>query len=246
MSAISPPAPTIDQTQPEPQWGLRRSRRRAIALLVVSALVVALVAVWVVAFSSVFGVRTIEVRGLRSLSTAEVEGRAAIGRGTPLVRVDTAAATRRIELLPEVYSAEVSTSFPSTVIITVTERSPVGYVRSAGLYRLVDHTGDPYLAVATAPKDVPLLVVPSESRTRRAVAHVAAALAALPAGQRPRVRSIQALAPDAITLVLAHGRVVQWGTATQDAAKARVLPIMLRKKIATHFDVSDPQRPFSN
>ena len=63
---------------------------------------------------------------------------------------------------------------------------------------------------------------------------------------RPHVQSIQALTPDAITLVLTHQRIVQWGTATRDADKARVLPIMLRKNSATQFDVSDPDRPFSN
>ena len=231
-----------------PSW---MHRRRLVTLLVAAVVVVVLFATWLVAFSTAFGVRTVSVRGLHSLTTAEVDGRANVKHGTPLVRVDTAAITARVESLPEVASAEVSTSFPSTVVITVIERTPVGYVADGSSFRLLDRTGDAYRAVSAKPAGLPRLVVAIGSgsaarSTRRAVAHVAAALAALPAAMRPQIQSIQALAPDAITLVLTRQRVVQWGTATRDADKARVLPIMLRKNAATQFDVSDPDRPFSS
>lgn len=226
-------------------------RRRLLALVAAGVVVLVLFVTWLVVFSPAFGVRSVQVRGLHTLTVAEVEGRADIAHGTPLVRVDTAAITERVESLPEVAGAEVSTSFPSSVVITVVERTPVAYVATDGVFRLLDRTGVAYRAVATRPVDLPRLVVSTGSgalarHTRRAVAHVAAALDALPAAMRPEVRSIQALSPDAITLVLTRQRVVQWGTASRDADKARVLPIMLRKNSASQFDVSDPDRPFSN
>lgn len=231
--------------------GALRSRRRMLTLIAVGVVVLVLVATWLVAFSSAFGVRSVQVRGLHSLTAAEVEGRADVTHGTPLVRVDTAAITARVESLPEVASAEVSTSFPSSVVISVVERTPVGFVAQNGTFELLDGTGAPYRAVATKPAGLPRLVVATGSGAtardaRRAVAHVASALAALPPSARPDVDSIQAITSDSITLVLPRHRLVQWGTATRDADKARVLPVMLRKNAATQFDVSDPDRPFSN
>lgn len=222
--------------------------RRALVLIAVGVLVLALFATWLVVFSTAFGVRTIEVRGVHSLSVAEVEGRADVAVGTPLVRVNTAAVTARVESLPEVYSAEVSTSFPSTLVISVVERTPVGYVRSGGAFDLLDRTGDAYLAVGTRPAGLPLLVVPSgaaASGARRAVSTVAVALDALPDASRPKIVSIQALAPNAITLVLTGNRLVQWGTAARSDDKARVLPILLRMKGHDQFTVSDPDQPYS-
>ncbi|MBE7188188.1 cell division protein FtsQ/DivIB, partial [Jatrophihabitans endophyticus] len=115
-------------------------RRRLLAVLAAGALVLVVFATWLVAFSSAFGVRSVEVRGEHSLTTGEIEARARIVSGTPLVRVDTAAITARVESLPEVQRAEVSTSFPSTVTITVVERTPVGYVADHGTFRLLDRT----------------------------------------------------------------------------------------------------------
>ena len=82
---------------------------------------------------------------------------------------------------------------------------------------------------------------PGPGTTGGAVATVAAAL---PAGLRGRVASIQALDPQAITLLLTDGRVVQWGSA--DAARRR--RGSCRSCCAgrvSQFDVTDPELPFT-
>lgn len=250
MSTTTPARPVSEADgSARPHWTAVLRRRRVRAMIVAAVVVLALFVTWLVAFSSAFGVRSIQVHGTHVLTAAEVEGRADIARGTPLVRVDTAAITSRVESLSEVASAQVETSFPSSVVITVVERTPVGYVRDGNLYRLIDRTGDAYRAVPNKPHGLPTMVVPTaaaDRAARRAVAHVAESLHELPPAARPRVESIQALAPDAITVVLSRGRVVQWGTDARNADKARVLPIMLRKKSAERFDVSDPDRPYSS
>jgi cell division protein FtsQ len=219
--------------------------RRRRALLIMAAVVVAAVLItWLVAFSPVLGVGTVEVRGTHVLTAAQVRAAADISDGTPLVRLDTTAVTRRIERLAEVESAQVRTSFPSTVVITVEERTPVGYVRRGGRDVLVDRTGDQYRTVPAAPAGLPRFVVPAGTDSRTTGGAVATVAAALPAALLKKVASIEALDPRAISLVLRHGRVVAWGSAARSADKARILPTLLAQP-GTQFDVSDPDQPFS-
>lgn len=221
------------------------TRRRIVICAVVVAVLVAL-GTWVVAFSPILGVHTITVTGENRLSEADIVNAARIRSGTPLVRLDTAAAQQRIEALPDVASARVTTSFPSTVHITVVERQPVGVVRSthpARGFRFVDRTGDQFRYVATRPRGLPLFVVgsgPEARDTGRAVATVAAAL---PAPLLARIASIQAVAPQAITLVMHSGRVVQWGGADRSALKAQLLPVLLTRRADT-IVLSNPDLPY--
>jgi cell division protein FtsQ len=223
----------------------RRPDRRRTALVVVAAtVIVAVVITWLVAFSSVFGVRSVQVRGAHLLTAAQVRATAQLDRGTPLVRVDTVAVARRVEKLAEVASAQVSTSFPSTVVITITERQPVGYVRTSRRDVLVDRTGAQYRTVAAAPSGLPRFAVPVGASARSTARAVAAVAAALPGAVRSQVRSIEALSPSSITLVLSRGRVVQWGSATRTADKARLLPVLL-KHGSSQIDLTDPDQPFT-
>ena len=222
--------------------------RRRVRLLIAGGVVVvlAIVLTWVVVFSSVFGVRSVQVHGAHTLTDAQVEAAARVGHGTPLVRLDTAAVTRRVEALPDVASAQVSTSFPSTVVVTVTERVAVGYLRSGGKDLLVDRAGHAYHAVTSAPSTLPELVVPTGAASLTARAAVAQVAAALPTSLRPDVRSVDALDPSAITLVLSKGRIAQWGSVSRSVEKGRILPVLLaHAKNDTQFNVVDPRRPFS-
>lgn len=218
--------------------------RRRLLIVIAAAVVVVVLGTWLVAFSPVFGVRTVEVRGTKLLTADQVRTAAAVTHGTPLVRVDTTAITSRVERLADVASAQVSTSFPSTVVITVEERVPVGFVRRSGQYRLVDRTGDEYRAVQHRPRGLAALVIPTGPRERGTAVAVAAVAAALPAKLRRQVKSIQALDASSITIVLTKGRVVRWGSADRTADKARLLPALLRHH-PNQIDLTDPDQPFT-
>jgi cell division protein FtsQ len=222
----------------------RRDRRRTIVIAIAAAVVIGVFLTWLVAFSSVFGVRTIEVHGTHVLTDEQVRAAADITDGTPLVRVDATAITKRVEKLAVVESAQVSTSFPSTVVITIEERVPVGYLLRSGHVRLVDHTGAEYRAVSAAPHGLPKFVVPSGSSARSTAEAVAAVAAALPAAVRKQVKSIEALDPDSITLVLTKDRLVRWGSADRTSDKARLLPALL-KHHPSQVNLTDPDQPFT-
>lgn len=237
---------TTSSLQPvdEAEAPARPHRPRTALIIATATVVVVVLVVWLIAYSPAFGVRTVEVHGTHVLTADQVRTAADVDHGTPLVRVDTAAITRRVERLPDVASAQVHTSFPSTVVITVVERQPVGYVRTGGRFMLVDRTGDQYREVAKAPSQLPRFVVPAGTDARTTGGAVAVVAAALPASVRPQVRSIEALDPKAITLVLTHHRVVQWGSADRSPDKARVLPALLGRG-ADQIDVSNPDQPFT-
>src|SRR3954470_18452380 len=150
------------------QDGLPRgaNRRRTVAVIVAVTIVVAAALVWVVAFSSLLGVRRVSVQGVQTLTAQQVEKAAGVARGTPLVRIDTNAVAARVGKLPEVASARVSTSFPTTLVIRVVERRPVGYLRGDAGYVLVDRTGAQYRTVSAAPAGLPRFVVPGGTGAR--------------------------------------------------------------------------------
>ncbi len=216
---------------------------RKLRYVVAAAGVLVLVAVWVVAFSPLLGARTVAVSGTHTLTAAQVRSAAAISRGTALIRLDTGAVRRRVEKLPDVASAAVTVSYPSTVRITVTERVPVGYLANTGTggssYVLVDASGAQYREVAAVPAGLPRFALPSDSgaaATGHAVSLVAAALSPAVLAQ---LAQISADTPQAITLVLRDGRTVAWGSADRNAQKAALLPALLAQP-GTHIDVSNP------
>jgi cell division protein FtsQ len=238
-----PEDPALDSAEIDDEARHRFSRRHVL-LIAVALVVVVVVAGWLFAFSSVFGVKTVTVHAGGPLSTQQITAAADIAPGTPLLRLDTAAVAHRIEALPDVAAATVRASYPSTVVINVTERVAVGAVQLTKGYALVDKTGDQFRTVATQPRQLPLFVVPSGSEAQASGKAVATAAGALSPALRARIASIQAINPNSITVLLTDHRVVRWGSAAQSAAKARILPALLSRP-GTQFDVSDPSEPFS-
>jgi cell division protein FtsQ len=240
-TTTTPPETDLEESPP------RRSRRA----LIIGAVIVAVLAgfaTWLLAFSSVFGVHTVVVSGEHRLSEQQVLSAARVSTGTPLLRLDTAGIRARVETLPDVASVKVTTSFPTTVRITITERVPVGVVKHDSGFALVDRTGDQFRTVPKRPAHLPLLVVPVGTDARTTGGAVATVAAALPERVLTRTESIQALDPRAITLLLHDGTVVRWGGPDRSAMKADVLLALLSRPNTgqvSQIDVSDPSQPFT-
>lgn len=216
--------------------GRRSAYRVAIATLIIGAVAIL---VWAVAFSPVLGAKRIVVRGVHVLTAAQIRQAAAIRHGTPLLRLDTRAAARRVEALPDVASAHVRISYPSTVEITVSERMAVGYVLAGGAAVLVDGTGRQFRSTPTPPAGLPRFEIAMDSDQIAVGQAVATVAGALPAAIRTELRAIAANTPQAVVLRLVDGRTVLWGGADRSADKAQVLPALLGRP-GTIFDVSDP------
>jgi cell division protein FtsQ len=244
-AAVPPP---VTPLRPRRRRARRRAdpRRQLLTVLAVVVLVAALAA-WVLLGSSLLAVRTVRVDGAVGLSPEQVVEVAGVASGTPLLRVDTTAAAARVAQLPQVASVEVTRGWPSTVVVTLHERSPVAVVTDGGTRRLVDATGVVFETItgATTAGVVPLDVArpgPDDAATTAALG----ALTALPGDVRAEVTGVSAHTADDVTLTLTDGRSVLWGSAAQTERKAQVLGALLAQvesgalDPARTFDVSTP------
>lgn len=222
------------------RWAQRLRRLRPV-LYAALVLVLLGTAVWLVFFSSVVTVRGVSVSGNQTLSAERIEKVAKAPIGRPLARVDLAAIQARVESLSAVKSVSVSRSWPHTVSIDVTERTPVAVVdRGAGL-QAVDDDGVLFGSYPQRPDDLPLVHTAADVKAE-ALAEAARVVTSLRPDIAAKVDSVDVESVDRISLHLTGGRTVMWGSAEESAEKAAVLAVLLEQK-ADRIDVSVPARP---
>lgn len=102
------------------QQGRRRLHRVQFAAAVLAAGGVG----WAVAASPLLDVDRVIVRGLEHGRIEDVEAAAGIEKGSPLVTVDLERVRSAAESVAWVAAADVSRSWPATVLVSVTERRP--------------------------------------------------------------------------------------------------------------------------
>jgi len=198
---------------------------------------------WLVGFSSVLGVRSVRVSGARQLSPAQVEAAAAVRPGSPLSRLDTSAIRARVAKLPEVRTVTVRTSYPSTVLIQVTERVAVGYRATPTGAGLVDVDDVLFRIESKPPAGLPQLATAQPGQADQAAA-VATVAGALPPELARKVSLISAASTESVTLRLFDGRLVFWGGTDRGADKARLMTALLRQP-GHYYDISDPSTVIS-
>jgi cell division protein FtsQ len=197
---------------------------------------------WLVYAGPVLVLKDVAVPGVPPATADQVRAAADLPDGEALVRLDLAAAQRRVAAIRTVASAQVSRSWPSTVTITVTLRRPVAVVQDGrGQLHLADRTGTAYADLTAAPAGLPL--VHADATNPAAVQSVVQVLAALPASLRGQVSTAVARGPDGVTLTLGRVTVV-WGSAQDTALKVTVLKALRSANPdARRFDLSAPRSP---
>lgn len=214
-------------------------RRRWVAVLTVLTV---LGIGYAVAFTELLAVRTIEVSGTDRIEQATLLELAAIPELRPMVRVDTDGIEQRIAKVPQVERVVVSRSWPSTITIEVTERSPVAYFVAHDGVRLVDPAGVPFHEVTKRPKKLPRLRVETVAASDQATSAAMRVLTALPGDLRKRVTEVSADTGNSVELRLRKGKMVRWGNAEQIERKAQVLSALLSRP-GKYYDVSSPELP---
>lgn len=219
------------------------SRWKALFFLIAILAVVAGTA-WALLDSRLLVVRYVHVTGTgRLVSRAEVTAAAGIPSGLPLIRVDTAAVARRVEQITQVQSAQVSRDWPDAVTITVRQRRPVFAVPASGGYALVDAFGVTVRTAARAPAGMPLLAAAGPAPALRgspAVRAAAAVCRELPRWITRRLRAVAAPDQYDVSLRLADGVTIVWGSPQRAAGKLKELKILMRATQARRYDVSAP------
>lgn len=193
---------------------------------------------WLAYGTSVLGVRTVLVQGADVAGVDQVLAAAAVAEGTPLARVDTRAVAGRVGALPAVASVQVRRSWPSTLVIAVTERVGVAAVETPAGLLVVDRDGVPFLTVPDR-GDLPLLRVSQPGPDDPATQAGLRVLAALTPQLRADLVAVAVPSPTRIQLELTGSRRVIWGDAEASEQKAQVATVLLAEP-ATTIDVSAP------
>ncbi len=237
-------------TAPPPDATSQRFRRRRRALrlvlwrrvlIVAAALSLVVGGIWLVFFSSVLAVSGTEVSGVSTLRSSTVVRVAQVPEGEPLATVDLAAIRARVEGLAPVASAEVTRAWPDQVRIEVTERVAIAAVDREGSWWALDADGVLFTTFPKKPSGLPeVRVKPSTSAD--ALAEAAGVVDALPADVLSRAEFFDVRTIDRISFQLRGGDVVNWGSAEDSEAKARVLAVLLTQE-GRVYDVTAPGRP---
>lgn len=244
----------------------RRRRRRS--LIVVIAVVVVVIALTGIAFSPLIGVRHIRTSGFSHLDRRHVEDLAEIVEGSALLRVDLAAAQRRIESDPWIANARVRRSYPTTILIDVTEERPLLVLRNGTDAALVSRTGRilefrPRGRDDVDFRDVPGVTVPvveirgpivdgsstiGEPTGRQVggpTTEIMRVVRNLPGLVERRMTSVEADDPTSMRLMMDDGSTVLLGPAEDVSAKMAALGAVLEgvdDRCIDRIDVRNPVR----
>ncbi|MGK9146874.1 FtsQ-type POTRA domain-containing protein [Plantibacter flavus] len=201
-----------------------RKRGRHRPWVVAAAIIGALVLVSLAgAYSPLLAVRTIEVVGASRVSQAELTEALSSQLGRPLALVDAGEVKAVLVGYPLIASYSLESQPPSTLVVRIVEREPVGVLQSGTVYTLVDGAG-----VTIERSDQPITGYPtlmvSGGATSKGFVAAAAVVRALPAELRARVASVSATTADDVTLTLVDSPAeVVWGSAEDSAKKALML-----------------------
>lgn len=205
-------------------------------------LVLGAVAIWLLYFSSVFAVKHVVVDGLTGNDVALVENAAHAPMNSPLINANLGEIQKRVEALRWVASATVTRSWPQTVKIEVTPRTPVAVVkRACAAASNIDASGVLFVNQTVQRRGVPSISVPCGVDHPTLVA-AATAAGSLPPAILRQVTAITVETMDSITLDLTRGRHVFWGSASDSSQKSQVAVTLLHKGFSV-INVSIPSLP---
>ena len=221
----------------------RQRRRRMVWIGVAASLLLLVLTTLAAAYSPLFAVEKVHVVGTSLLDAAAVEEALQDQVGTPLPLVDESAVKAALIAFPLVQSYSLEARPPHELVVRIVERLPVGLIKTAAGYTLVDAAG---VALSTTEKPAagrPLLTIAGGTGSK-AFGAVGEVMRALPEAIRGQVTAIAASTPDDVTLTLgATGTEVVWGSADDSAMKALVLQKVMQSRApesVSAYDVSSP------
>jgi cell division protein FtsQ len=224
--------------KPVPRGAVRGLRLVLLSLLLI---VVATALGCILYFTPVMSARSIIVTGIGAVTRDEVVNAAQVKLGTPLLQINTDSVAERVAAIRRVASARVQRQYPSALRITVVERVAVVVRDFPDGPHLFDRDGVDF-ATAPPPPALPYLDVDTPGPTDPATKAALGVLLALRPEIVAQVARISAPSVASITLTLADGRTVIWGTNDRTEEKAEKLAALLTRPGRT-YDVSSPDLP---
>lgn len=214
-----------------------------------------LVTGYVLLRSPFFEVHKVLVRGNQFLSEEKIRSVADIGIGTNIFKLDLGVSESNLKLVPMIKEVQVARSFPSTVVITVKERSPLGLlstkegfieVDEEGIFLQKTSAGAPGLPVITGVQgDIPN---PGQAVRAERLGEALAVIDGLPGEAVANLSEVHIDEDGQIRIYTIEGIQCRFGTATEIQEKGAVfsqLLLELRKQGAKvkYIDLSCSGQP---
>lgn len=222
----------------------QRSRRRRWTVWGSVGAVVALVLGSVIAaYSPLFAVEKISVAGATTIDPAVVQQSLSDQIGAPLALVDAGAVRSALAEFPVIESYALEVRPPHELLVRIVERTPIGAIGDDDGYSVVDAAGVVLSTSPEPPAGTPALDIAGgiDSAAFRSAGLV---MRSLPADLRATVTEVHATSGDDVTLKLADGKTVVWGSEKDSVQKAAVLVRLIAAASgASTFDVSSPTVP---
>lgn len=225
----------------------RRSRHRRAAWITAASVVLVLgVSILVAVFSPLMALRTIEVKGTNRVDESALRQALSDQIGTPLARLDFDAIKRDVAGFPLIESYVTEEAPPHTLVVTVTERTPVVAVRSGSTFDLVDPAGIVVQSSPKRPATMPLADIARARLGSSSFRTMTEVVLALPSTVRSQVTRVAGSTADDVTLTLKDGSTVVWGSPDDSDAKAELLAALVKDHAARNpgvvveYDVSAP------
>lgn len=209
----------------------------------VGSVVALVVLVIIVTTSPLMSLRTIKVEGTVRLTNAEVIEQLQPLAGLPLARVSGADVARELSDVALIQSVDTRVELPDTLAVSITERTPLGAVGTAGNFRVVDQAAVELWSDTVRPSELPLIGVAADAEDRgfRAIVD---ALAVIPEDVLRRIDRITASSADTVAFSLRDSdHQVLWGSSEFSVQKARALPAALQAAGASGAKLIDLSTP---
>lgn len=217
-----------------------RRRRRAWVGAIGGVLGLALLAC-LLAYTPILSVRTIQVEGAERVNSDAIVADLAGQLGSPFPLVDESAIKAALVTYPLIESYAVEARPPSTLVIRLVERTPVGAVDTGDGFVVVDAAGVVIQSATTRPGTFPLIAVDG-GVDGDGFTPAAAALRALPDDLFAQVDGVTATTKDDVRFTLRDSdTTVVWGSAEESALKAYTLTALMAAQPGfDEYDVSSP------
>lgn len=224
-------------------------RQRAIRLTATLSVLGFFGMVAIIVLSPLMKLTTIEVVGRQNIDEKVITGAVQEQVGTPLALIDYDAIAERLGTVVQIKSFSTELRPPHTLVVRIVERVPIGTLKAAKGWDIVDAAGVVMQNVPKEPTSVPQLVVNGVDSAGFGAA--VKALLALPAELRADVAAISAESRDSVEFVLRGvSHEIRWGSEENAALKAvvldRALAIAKDKGGRYVIDVSAPDSLIMN
>ncbi|MFM5903724.1 MAG: FtsQ-type POTRA domain-containing protein [Microbacteriaceae bacterium] len=230
------------------KFGESGKLRKNVIISVIAAFSALVALVLAAVFSPMLAVERIAVRGQKLVSQGEIKKALKDVMGKPLPQINPDDIAKDLEKFALIESISVISAPPHTLVIRVTERTPIAILWVEGFgYSYFDPAGVK-VGRATDMSRLPVLKVtgtPGKSATFNAAIDV---LMALPASLLPKIQNMTAKSKDNVYFQLrgyAAQRVI-WGDSSNAVLKSKVLAALIKnqgKNDRVTYDVSSPTAP---